>query len=246
LILVSILVLIIEVLASALERKFDDMNPNRELRAIVALAILLCIVGSLTGARSEDKSAGGLRVATVDVGRVQNEYKVISNFKKEFDNKQQVLKIQLQTWQQNALLSETDQKMLADLTVKDKTAPGSLSAAEKTNQTKLLDQSRKLMDDYNRLQGTPVGAITDADKQKLQSYLTLANGTQARSDAAQQALQSEIQTKVADTAAQAQKNLQTALKTICKEKGYNLILNTEIAPFADNDCTDEVIKVLNK
>jgi Skp family chaperone for outer membrane proteins len=222
------------------------MNPNRELRVIVALAILLCIVASLTGARGQDKNAGGLRVATVDINRLQNEYKVIKSFKQELDIRQAALKIQLQTWQQNPLLSEADQKTLSDLNIKDKTAAGGLSAAEKTHQTALVEQSRKLNDDYNRLQGTAIGAATPHDKQQLQEYVTLVQGTEARATAAQSVLQTEMQTKLTDTAQQTQKSVHDALKTICKEKGYNLVLSSEIAPYADFDCTDDVVKVLNK
>ena len=122
------------------------MNPNRELRVIVGLAIVLCIVASLRGASGEDKNTGGLRVASVDLNRMQNEYKLLKNFKQELDKKQEALSIQLQTWKQNPLLSEADQKALSDLNIKDKSAPGGLSAAEKASQTKLMDQSRKLME----------------------------------------------------------------------------------------------------
>src|SRR5579871_1540303 len=113
---------------------YDGMNPNRELRVIVGLAIVLCIVASLRGASGEDKNTGGLRVASVDLNRMQNEYKLLKNFKQELDKKQEALSIQLQTWKQNPLLSEADQKALSDLNIKDKSAPGGLSAAEKASQ----------------------------------------------------------------------------------------------------------------
>jgi Skp family chaperone for outer membrane proteins len=222
------------------------MESPRGLRVIVALAITLCIVASLTGAHGEDKNPGGLRVATVDINRMQNEYKVIKNFKQELDKKQEALRIQMQTMQQNPLLPEVDQKTLADLNIKDKSANGGLSPAEKTNQSKLVEHSRKLMDDYNRLQGTPIGAATDADKKLLQDYVRLAQDTETRANAAQSTLQNEMQTKLTDTAAQTQKSVHDALKVISKEKGYNLVLSSEIAPYAEYDCTDDVIKLLNK
>ena len=221
------------------------MNPNRGLRTIVALAIVLCITASLVAARGQDKNAGGLRVATIDLSHVQNEYKVLKAFKQELDKGQADLGIQFQTWQQNPLLAEADQKTLADLNIKDKAAVG-LSAAEKTNQSKLIEDSRRMNADYQRLQGTAIGVITAADNKQLQDYVTRIRSTEARANAAKTALQAEMQNKFTTLAAEAQKKVHDTLKALAKEKGFNLVLSSDIAPYADYDCTDDVIKVMNK
>lgn len=222
-------------------------EPTRGLRVIVLSAIVLCIVASLTGASGQDKTAGGLRVANVDLQRLQNEYVPLKTFKEELDAKQNELDIQVRTWQQNPLLSAADQKTLSDLAIKDKMANGAgLSAADKATQQRLLDASKKLNDDYTRLQGTAIGAVTDADKQQLNGYLKLANDTEARAQATKQQLQTDMQTRLASIADQAQKNMKDAFGKIAKEKGYNLILSAEIAPYAEYDCTDDVLKLMNK
>ncbi len=222
-------------------------EPTRGLRVIVLSAIVLCIVASLTGASGQDKTTGGLRVANVDLQRLQNEYVPLKTFKEELDAKQNELDIQVRTWQQNPLLSAADQKTLSDLAIKDKMANGAgLSAADKATQQRLLDASKKLNDDYTRLQGTAIGAVTDADKQQLNGYLKLANDTEARAQATKQQLQTDMQTRLASIADQAQKNMKDAFGKIAKEKGYNLILSAEIAPYAEYDCTDDVLKLMNK
>jgi Skp family chaperone for outer membrane proteins len=222
------------------------MESSGGLRAIVALAIVLCIVASLTGARGEDKNAGGLRVAIIDIIRTQDEYKVIKNFRGEATKKQDAFKIQVATCQQNPLLSEADQKALTDLNVKEKTGGAPLSTAEKKAQTDLLEKSRKINDEYSRLQSTAAGQLSEKDKAQLEGLIRSGSETENRLKVTEQSLTSEMQTRVADTAAQTQKNMKEALKQVAKEKGFNLVLSAEFAPYADYDCTDDVIKVLNK
>jgi Skp family chaperone for outer membrane proteins len=222
------------------------MNPNRGLRTIVALAIVLCITASLVAARGQDKNVGGLRVATIDLTRVRNEYTVLKAFKQEVDKRQEELGIQFQVWEQNPLLPEADQKTLGDLNIKEKAAAGGLSAAEKTNQSKLIEDSHRLNADYQRLQNTVIGAITPADDKQLQDYKTRIRSTEARANAAKTALQAEMQNKFTTLAAEAQKKVHETLKGLAKEKGFNLVLSSEIAPYAEYDCTDDVIKLMNK
>jgi len=223
------------------------LDSKRGLRLIASLAIILCIVASLTGARGEDKTTGGLRIATIDIDRVSNECKVLKAFRQEVEKRKQLINVQVQISRQNPLLTETEQKSLADLSLKEKTPGGpALTGAEKATQSALTDKSRKLFDDYQRLQGTAIGAVTEQDKAKLVEYQKLGTDSEARSKALADQAEAELQTKGADLMAQTKKNLHDALHTVAKEKGYNLVLNSEMAPYADFDCTDDVIKLLNK
>jgi len=228
------------------ERIYGIMSHHRKLCAIVVLAIGLCILVSTGGAHGEDKNTGGLHVATIDLTRVQAEYKALKNLKLEVDNKQETLTIQMQAWQQNALLAEADQKTLADLNIKEKSAAAGLTAAEKTNQSRLIAESHRLNDDYQRLQGTAPGAMIPGDKALLQDYVTRIQNTEARANAAKSAQQADLQNKLNTTVTAAQKSLHDALKTLAREKGFNLVLSSDIAPYADYDCTDDAIKLLNK
>ncbi len=219
----------------------------RGLRVLVLAAIVLCIVASLTGASGKDTGTTGLRIASVDLQRLQNEYLPLKSFKQELDAKQEDLNIQVQTWQQNPLLNADDQKTLADFAIKEKAANGhGLSAAEQTTRQGLLNASNKLNDDYARLQGTGMGAATDADKQQLNTYIKLASDTEARAQALKQQLETDLKKELTDVLDQAQKRMKEAFGKIAKEKGCSLILSTEIAPYTEYDCTDDVLKLMNK
>jgi Skp family chaperone for outer membrane proteins len=215
------------------------------LRVVVLASIALCIIASLTGAKGQDKNSGGLKIASVDIGRIQEEYTTIKALKTELDSKQVALQTQMQTWQQNQLLTEADQKSLADLALKAN-SPNGLSAAEKSMQQGLLDKSRKLNDDYQRLQSVQIGQATDQDRQQLDGYIKLATATETRAKVAQQSLQTEMQAKIKDTAAAAQKSIKDTLEKVSKEKGYAVVFSSDVAPYTEFDCTDDVLKVLNK
>jgi len=221
------------------------LESTRGLRMIVLASIALCIIASLTGAKGQDKNANALKIASVDISRIQDEYTAIKALKQELDNKQAALQTQLQTWQQNQLLSPADQQQLSDLAIKEKSANG-LSAAEKATQDSLKDKSRKLSEDYQRLSGTAIVNATDQDQTQLKKYIALANDTEARATAAKTTLQNDMQAKIKDTAATAQKSIKDALDKIAKEKGYAVVFSADVAPYTEYDCTDDVLKLLNK
>lgn len=218
------------------------LDSQRGFRAIVLATIVLCVMATLTGARGQDKS-GGLRVANIDIQRLQNEYAAIQTFNKDLGSKEESLQVQVQTWSQNALLGDADQKTLAGLVLKDKT--GMLTPAEKAQQQKLLDQSKKLLDDYTRLQNTAIGQINNQDKDQLNTYIRLAADTENRVNVAKQRLQDEIRGKVAETGDMVKKAMKAAVEKIAKEKNFSVVFTTDVAPYAEYDCTDEVLKILN-
>lgn len=220
------------------------LDAPRGFRVIVLATIALCIIATLTGARGQEKNGGAFRVANIDIARLQGEYNAIQIFNKDLSSKEDALQSQIQSWQQNALLSEADQKTLADLTIKEKN--GTITPAEKGQQQKLQDQSKKLTDDYSRLQGTAIGAITNQDKEQLNTYVKLVTDTDNRATVAKQRMQDEIRAKVAETSDMVKKAMKSAVEKVAKEKNFSVIFTTDVAPYAEYDCTDDVLKILNK
>jgi len=224
-------------------------DSTRGLRVIVSLAIILCIVASLSGAaaRRDDKNAGVLRIATIDIDRVSSDYKPLKTFKQDVDKRKETVKVQAQTWQQNNLLTEAEQKTLSDLNFKDRTVGGPvLAAAEKTQQTALIEKGRKLAEDFQRLQNTAIGAATEQDKAKLVEYQRLFTETESRVNTLTTQAEAELTNRYNELMAQTQKNLHDSLRTVAKEKQYSLVLTAGVAPFAEYDCTEDVIKLMNK
>ena len=220
------------------------LESPRGLRVIVLAAIVMCIVASLTGARGADEKAG-LRVATVDLQKLQDEYEVIKSFRTNANKQDTDFKVEYETCLRNQLLSEEDQKTLVALAIKER-APGGLTKPEQDKQKTLLDQSKVLTEHFIKLQNTPAGAFAAADEAKLKEYTKLATETETRLKTHQSQLQKDVDGKAQETAANAQKSMKETLAKLARDKGYNLVLSSAVAPYAEYDCTEDVLKALNK
>ncbi|HLH81415.1 MAG TPA: OmpH family outer membrane protein [Chthonomonas sp.] len=220
----------------------NDSRPM--LYWIVLAAIVWGIVASLSHAFADAKSApGDIRFASVDMNRIQTEYKLVQQYREQMQaetNQQQQL---LQVMTDNPFLSEQDQKTLATLLQKANT-PAGLTPAEKQQEQQLLDQSKKANDDYQRL--SQAQNLSPQDKQTLDNYLNLEKATEARINLLKQQFQQDMQNKLDAAMAQLTKNIRDAIATVAKDKGYALVLDNSVAPYAQADCTDDVLKILNK
>ena len=222
-------------------------EPTRSLRAIVLAAIVLCIVASLVGAKADqEKSASaGLKVASVDVSRLLTDYKYAVNTTSDLQKKNDELELRLRTIQQNFLLPEADQKTLADLAVQQNT-PNGLTAAQKQTQTKLQADSKALMDQYTGLQQKQVGQLTQQDKDNLQDFTKRASDTDSRLRAMEQQGKGDLDKQLQTAQTKAVTDIHDAVAKVAKEKGFSLVLRSDVAFYADNDITDSVLTQLNK
>lgn len=220
------------------------LESPRGLRVLVLAAIVLCIVASLTGARAgQDKPA--LKTAIVDMQRVQTEYTVVKNFREMADKQERDLKIEFEIIQRNQLLPEDDRTALVALRVKDRNDPKSLTKPEQDKMKVLEDKSRALNDDYIKLQNTPVGALTPNDSKKLNDYTALSNAAGEYAKNRQQVVVAAVDSKGKELSGAVQENIQKAFSDVAKKNGYSLILDKQIAPYAEFDCTKDVLSLLN-
>lgn len=220
-------------------------NNNRQMLYWIVLgAIVWGIVASLSHAFADAKNpASDVRFASVDMGRIQTEYKLVAQYRQQMQQSQAQQEAILTVMINNPFLSEQDQKTLADLTQKANT-PAGLTPAEKTQLQQLQDQSKKANDDFQRLRQAQ--NLSQQDQQTLQNYLNLEQATEARVNTLKQQFQADLQNKLDTAMAQLNKNIREAIATVAKEKGYVLVLDNSLAPYAQADCTDDVLKILNK
>ncbi|HLV80620.1 MAG TPA: OmpH family outer membrane protein [Chthonomonadaceae bacterium] len=220
---------------------------TRSLRAIVLAAIVLCIVASLVGAKADQEKGvpAGLKVASVDVSKLLTDYKYSINTTNDLQKKNDNLTLRLRTIQQNFLLPEADQNTLADLAVQENSATG-LTAAQKQQQTKLQGDSKSLMDQYTALQQKQVGALTQQDKDALQDFTRRASDTDTRLRTAEQQGKNDLEKQLQAAQTKAVGDVHEAVARVAKEKGFSLVLNSDVAFYADNDITDAVLSQLNK
>lgn len=215
------------------------------VRGMYILTIVCCILFSLAGAVAQDKTQGGIKLANIDLGRIQDEDAKLQGVKQTLQTQKQTAETEGQTWSQNPFLSADEQKQLSDFLMKEK-SPNGLSPADKKAEQALQAKSKQMYDDYQRLQGLPTGALTDTDKQQLNYYVKLQSDTQTRVNDLQTQYEQNLQNQVQATTAEFQKELHDALGKVAHDKGYTIIYTAEVAPYAENDCTDDVLKLLNK
>ena len=154
--------------------------------------------------------------------------------------------MEFEVLQRHALLSEADQKKLIDLTIKDRNNPASLSKADVAAKTDMEKASNALREDFVKLQQTPVGAVGPNDETKLKNYTKQVNDTQAKLTADQARLRTEVENRAKDLNAIVQEKLQKALTDVAKKNSYTLVLDKQIAPYAEFDCTKDVLTQINK
>lgn len=222
-------------------------EPTRSLRAIVLAAIMLCIVASLVGAKADqDKNASSvLRIASVDTSRLLSEYNYAISSSQDLTKKADELDLRLRTIQQNSLLPEADQKTLADLIVAENT-PNGLNATQKGTKDKLVNQSKALLEQLTVLQSKQVGQLTQQDRDQLTDFARRASDTETRYNAAQKDAKDSLQKQQDGVMTKVLKDVHDATAKVAKEKGFSLILRSDVAFYADNDITDAVLGQLNK
>jgi Skp family chaperone for outer membrane proteins len=214
------------------------------LRAIVLGAIVLCITASLTGAQAgEDK--GGLRIAVFDQGRARNEYKFVAKAEQDFQKKIEDTDFMLGVWRTNTLLAQPDQEKLGNLLLEEKRAPGTLDNAKKADLKKLQEQSKGLLDEFNRLQSN-AKQLTPAERDRINILIRSDSDTGARIQATSDRVRAELQKFQDDANITIMKDTREAVQKIAKEKNYTLVLSSAVAWYGDSDITDAVIGTLNK
>ncbi|MCS6777435.1 MAG: hypothetical protein RMJ43_09270 [Chloroherpetonaceae bacterium] len=216
------------------------------VRAIILASILLCITISLTGARAVQEKNGGLRVATVDVGRLYNEYSFTINTLQELQKREQVSITVLRTLAQHALLSEADQKALADLVTAEATSPNGLTPEQKTKKQQLLDKSKAMSEEFLALQQKVVGQLTPQDKEKLNQYSRAQNETEQRLQRSRAETEEALQGDMIKNRNKAFKDVRDAVAKVARDKGVTLVLESQFAWYAETDLTEDALKVLNK
>lgn len=211
-------------------------------RAIILGAITLCIVASLTGAKAGQKNPDGVKIAVFDPDRARTEYKYVTTARADFEKQLQDTDLKLKTWQLNALLTEADQKKLADLAIEDSRTP--LEGAKKTEKARLEALSKTYTEEFNALQANR-NALTPAQKERLNILVRGASDTDARISDAQKKAQQDFQKLDQDVTSKILKDAREAVTKVAKDKGYTVVFSAAVAWYGDNDITDAVVKELN-
>ena len=215
-------------------------NRSGGYRALILGWIALGLMVSMTSAEAQGNN---LKIASVDRTRLITEYKYTIETDKELQKRQADTELTLQTWAQNALLTEGDQKRLSDLALEQKAAAANFDPAKKSEMEKLQKQSADLSNEFTSLQGNQ--NPTPAQQMRLGVLTRAYSDTSARVENTRKSVTAELQKKDQESQAKIIKDMREAIAQVAKAKGFSLVLPTDIAYFSDNDITDAVLSAMN-
>ena len=215
------------------------------LRLVVITLVVGCVVASLTGATAKERGAdaNGLKIAVINPARLILESKF---YKAETDKLQKLqsdTQLRIRTWDQNSLLSATDQQSLADLTIEEGGKAG-LDGAKKAEKQKLMDRGKALFDESVALQTK--ANLDQAEQNRLREFARLDADTKQREQAEATKIKAQIDGKLGEVRDATDKSARDSLNKIAKKDGYNMVFSSEVLLYADNDITDKVLSDINK
>jgi Skp family chaperone for outer membrane proteins len=219
-------------------------KPTRGILALLLAGMVLCFTASQTSARVIQGN-GMLRVALVDIERISTEYTFNINAMQALQKQDQLNLLVLRALDQHPLLLEADHKVLTELVTAENSTPNGLTPAQKEQRQKLLDKSKALQEEYNALQQKMVGQLNAQDKLKLNDFFKAQGDAKQRFNDLQEQMQQALKNKLANDRAKALKDVRAAIATVAKQKSIHLVLSNEFVWYAENDLTDDVIKLLN-
>ena len=219
------------------------LDNARGMRIIILAAIVMCTVASITGAKAV-KEPAGLKVGTVDGGKLVSEYTYAKQTDEELKKKDRDTLTRLRIWEQNYLLPEKDQAELGDLAVKEISA--ALVDVDKKRKETLVAQSNALLNDFETLRNKKVGELTVADQTRLVTLQKAVSDTNLRLTNTQAKVKEDLQLQAQTADTKVQKDVRDAISKVAKEKGVSLVLRGDFALYAEADLTEDVLKVLNK
>jgi Skp family chaperone for outer membrane proteins len=209
-------------------------------RALVLSTIVLCIVFAVR-ASGDDKKNGTF--ATVDLVKLQQEFKAKAAVEGEIASMQGRLERALQRRDAMPLLTEEEHKELDQLVDKDISARND---KEKKRIEEITTKGNTLSLEATKLRQRDQKDLSEADKKKINENEQAAQKTlgviNSLRDDGTNKLKQFINTNSETLMAQIRK----AVGKIAEQKNISLVFNSEVALYAGTDITPQVVTELNK
>ena len=175
----------------------------------------------------------------VDVEKVFNESTFAKNQSESLRNMGAARQSVLEFVNQYRTMKTDDATKFKDLTVK--ATP--LSPAEKTELERIKADAKKSEDDY-REAVTKTSPTPELLKQ-IEDWNRRKDASGDLLQAWQQDFTTEVQGKQASLRSEALVKVRQAIQKVARDQGYTMVFDSNVAPYAANDLTDEALKVMN-
>lgn len=210
-------------------------------RGLVALVLVLCIAFTLSASAQQGNKTGPL-FASIDMVKVNADYKDMQLERTNFEVAAKKLQDQLDRRNTMPLLPEEDHKLLDTLHEKG----AAQTDADKNKIKEMNDKSTKLRGEYETLQTKPDSQLTDADKAKLRQIE--ADLLKAKQNFAVLKDESENKLREMDksTSEKLSAKFRTAVQKVAEQKGVAIVFKSDVVAYAGTDLTQAVLSELNK
>ena len=208
-------------------------------RALVLSTVVLCIVFAV-GASGQDKKTAVFGI--VDFEKLQGEYKRKVTLESDLEALKTRLDKRLARRDTMPFLSEEEHKELDKLNEK---APTERTDTEKKRVTELEQKSEAVNKEINALRQKPEKDLTDADKARIKQAEEQWQKAQQAFAGHKSAGENELRAFITANTSTLKKDVNEAVRKVAEQKGLAIVFNSEVAPYASADITNQVLSELN-
>lgn len=208
-------------------------------RVLVISAMVMCIAFALRASGANDK---GITFATVDVQKINDNYKLKAVLETQFQQLQAKWQGRLARRQNMPLLTEDEQKQIDAIEEK---GPNQTDA-DKATLKQLTDKAQQLNNQLVALRQKKESDLTDADKTQLATLEAAIAKASDQYNSMQDQMKAELTNFDNQNSDLLVKNIRAAVAQVAKDKGITIVFNNQVVLFSGVDITDQVLAILNK
>lgn len=206
----------------------------------VVSSIVLCLALALGASGQGSKS--GSTFATVDLQKINAEYKARQLALADFQSLNTKYQAMLQRRDDMWLLTDDEQKQIDAIVDKGAAA----TDADKAKRAELEKKASTLSDEYKALISKPEKDLTADDRQKIQDKQAIYNKAKTEFASLKDDLSAKLAQSDKENSAKLLDTLRKAVAKVAEQKNVSIVFDSQIALYAGSDLTDPVIAELNK
>jgi|YelNatPaOPRAMG01_1025707.scaffolds.fasta_scaffold26213_2 Skp family chaperone for outer membrane proteins len=208
-------------------------------RVLVLSTMVVCLAFALRASGASEKQ---ITFATVDIQKINDNYKLKAVLETQFQQLQAKWQGRLARRQNMPLLTEDEQKQIDAIEEK---GPNQTDA-DKATLKQLMDKAQQLNNQLVALRQKKESELTDADKAQLATLEAQIAKASDQYNTMQDQMKADLTNFDNQNSELLVKNIRDAVAQVAKEKGITIVFNNQVVLYSGVDITDQVLAILNK
>jgi len=201
--------------------------------------MVVCLAFALRASGASEKQ---ITFATVDIQKINDNYKLKAVLETQFQQLQAKWQGRLARRQNMPLLTEDEQKQIDAIEEK---GPNQTDA-DKATLKQLMDKAQQLNNQLVALRQKKESELTDADKAQLATLEAQIAKASDQYNTMQDQMRADLTNFDNQNSELLVKNIRDAVAQVAKEKGITIVFNNQVVLYSGVDITDQVLAILNK